>query len=158
MSLHRYDQMSQWSIFRIALWGCIYLCLFVGQVISPYCSDQMSKKFHTILNLFTYICCPCSPGGVWSLQKPRHHRLPKAAALHWWARWCSLCFLIVYDPVSEGTKRYDGARTEEEMIKFVARFVEDRVSWSWNMTHDEDEEDDHGFNVCESIEMVMHNC
>ena len=26
------------------------------------------------------------------------------------------------------------------------------------MTHDEDEEDDHGFNVCESIEMVMHSC
>ena len=40
------------------------------------------------------------------------------------------CVLIVYDPVSEGTKRYDGARTEEEMIRFVARFVEDRVSWS----------------------------
>ena len=30
--------------------------------------------------------------------------------------------------VSEGTKRYDGARAEEEMLKFLARFIEDRVS------------------------------
>ena len=29
--------------------------------------------------------------------------------------------------VSEGTKRYDGARAEEEMLKFLARFIEDRV-------------------------------
>ena len=30
--------------------------------------------------------------------------------------------------MSEGTKRYDGARAEEEMLKFLARFIEDRVS------------------------------
>ena len=37
--------------------------------------------------------------------------------------------------MSEGTKRYDGARTEEEMLKFVARFIEDRVSSSILQDH-----------------------
>ena len=44
-------------------------------------------------------------------------------------------FSPTLNSVSEGTKRYDGARTEEEMLKFVARFIEDRVTSSKLQDH-----------------------
>ena len=67
------------------------------------------------------------------MQEPGHNWLPKTDALHWSAGFNSIIFIFSHwhkffcNAVSEGTKKYDGARTEEEMLKFLARFIEDRV-------------------------------
>ena len=90
----------------------------------------MSKKFNTILNLFTYIYVVLVLQEEFGLCRSQGITGYPRLLLYTGEQDGFHCVLIVSDPVSEGTKRYDGARTEEEMIKFVARFVEDRVSWS----------------------------